>query len=119
VSLCKDDRGIVGGHGDLVGQGPQKGDACPGAGHHDWLGVLPPGAPRAVACAAPDVRGIARRPGAFDECASSLGVPRRVAGWCETWQAVGGRVPRPARGLEYAWRRRGRPAHCREPAPGG
>src|SRR2546428_3330557 len=101
ASLLKDDVGMGGDHGDLCGHSPPPGDQCPGDGHPDVMGVLPSGAQLSVACAEPyvclpadllygvgalleapwpvatDVRGIAGGPGAFDEGAARLGVPRR------------------------------------------
>jgi hypothetical protein len=53
ASLLKDDLGILGEHGDLLGNGPQKGNQFPGDGHHDLIGVFPPGAQLSVAFAQP------------------------------------------------------------------
>jgi hypothetical protein len=91
---------MLGCHRDLFGDGPHKGDELPGNSHHDLLSVFPPCAQLSVALAEPylrlpadilygfgelvqaslqvttDFRRITVRPGAFDECVSSLGVPR-------------------------------------------
>jgi hypothetical protein len=42
--LLKNDGGILRCYGDLFGNGPHKGDQFPGDGHHDLIGVFPPGA---------------------------------------------------------------------------
>jgi hypothetical protein len=97
--LRKNDGGILRCDGDLFGNGPHKGDQFPGDGHHDLIGVFPPGAQSSIPFAEPylclpanilygfgelfqaqlqvatDFRGIAVRPGPFDECMSSMGVP--------------------------------------------
>ncbi len=90
--------------GALWGHGPPNGDACTGHGHHAWLGVVPAGdapagpltspsvgLPTAVLervwqpCQtplqrAPDLRGGARGPSAFEQGAAGMGLTGRGEG---------------------------------------